>query len=141
MSITLLRWTGRTVLVALILFFGLIVYRLVRESIARSKYRADYPPPGQMVSLDTHDIHLHCVGIGNPTVVFEADLDQLGSSSWSLVQSKVEQYEALKISTRDAGEAEVSLGHWQDEIRWRHLDAQVVEIEAEARRNRDGTWE
>ena len=59
----------------------------------------------------------------------------------ALVQSKVEQYEALKISTRDAGEAEVSLGHWQDEIRWRHLDAQVVEIEAEARRNRDGTWE
>ena len=92
MSITLLRWTGRTVLVALILFFGLIVYRLVRESIARSKYRADYPPPGQMVSLDTHDIHLHCVGIGNPTVVFEADLDQLGSSSWSLVQSKVGEF-------------------------------------------------
>jgi len=66
-----------------------MAYILVRESSARSQYRADYPPPGQMVSLGTHDIHWHCIGVGKPSVVFEADLDEYGSLSWSLVQSQV----------------------------------------------------
>jgi pimeloyl-ACP methyl ester carboxylesterase len=87
--ITVLRWVGRVLLGGLILFLGLIIYLLVRESITRSKYRADYPPPGKMVSLDTHDIHLNCVGTGSPTVVFEADLDQYGSLSWVPVQERI----------------------------------------------------
>jgi pimeloyl-ACP methyl ester carboxylesterase len=87
--IAVLRWSGRVLLVGLCLFLALIAYLLVRESIARSKYRAEYPPPGKMVSLDTHDIHLYCVGAGSPTVVFEADLDQYGSLSWDSVQGEV----------------------------------------------------
>ena len=79
--IAILRWAGRILLGGLVLFLGVIVYLLIREVIARNKYRAEYPPPGQMVSLETHDIHLHCVGEGSPTVVFEADLDQYGSLS------------------------------------------------------------
>jgi len=71
-----LRWVGRILLVGLFLFLGLVAYMLIRESIARSKYRAEYPPAGQMVSLGTHDIHLHCIGVGKPSVVFEADLDE-----------------------------------------------------------------
>jgi pimeloyl-ACP methyl ester carboxylesterase len=87
-----LRWTGRIVLAALILFLGLIAYMLIRESIARNKYRAEYPPPGRMVSLDTHAIHLHCVGTGSPTVVFESDLDQYGSLSWDSVQGEIGEF-------------------------------------------------
>ncbi len=93
----MLRCIGRILLVALILFLGLIAYMLVRESIARSKYRAEYLPPGQMVSLGTHDIHLHCVGTGNLTVVFESDLDQLGSLSWSLVQRSGTIYSRMQL--------------------------------------------
>jgi pimeloyl-ACP methyl ester carboxylesterase len=85
----ILRWAGWILLVALVLFVGLIAFMLIRESMARSEYRAAYPPPGKMVSLGSHDIHLHCVGTGSPTVVFEADLDQLGSLSWDAVQSEV----------------------------------------------------
>ena len=87
--IGILRWSGRIFLVALILFLGLIIYLLVRESMARSKYRSEYPPPGQMVNLETHRIHLYCVGSGKPTVVFEADLDQYGSLSWVPVQETI----------------------------------------------------
>jgi pimeloyl-ACP methyl ester carboxylesterase len=76
----------------LCLFLALIAYLLVRESIARSKYRAEYPPPGQMVNLGTHSIHLHCVGAGSPTVVFEADLDQYGSLSWDSVQGDIGKF-------------------------------------------------
>ena len=86
---SILRWGGRIVLIGLCLFLGLIAYLLIRESITRSKYRAEYPPPGQMVRLETHDIHLHCVGTGTPTVVFEADLDQYGSLTWDSVQGGI----------------------------------------------------
>jgi pimeloyl-ACP methyl ester carboxylesterase len=89
LAISTLRWIGRTLLVVLILFSGLITYLLVRESITRSKYRALYPPPGKMVSIGTHDIHLNCVGSGSPTVVFESDLDQYGSLSWVPVQERI----------------------------------------------------
>ncbi|MFN2120264.1 MAG: alpha/beta fold hydrolase [Anaerolineales bacterium] len=85
----ILRWSGRILLGALILFAGLIVYLLVRETIARNRYRAEYPPPGRMISLGTHDIHLYCVGAGSPTVVFESDLDQYGSLSWNSVQGEI----------------------------------------------------
>lgn len=91
-SISLLRWVARIFVVALILFLGLITFLLIGESIARSKYRAAYPPPGKMVSLDTHDIHLHCVGAGTPTVILEADLDQFGSLSWDSIQSEVGKF-------------------------------------------------
>jgi pimeloyl-ACP methyl ester carboxylesterase len=89
---TILRWIGRIVLVALILFLGVLAYLLIRESIARGKYRAKYPPPGRMVSIETHDIHLHCVGTGSPTVVFESDLDQYGSLSWNSVQGEIGEF-------------------------------------------------
>jgi pimeloyl-ACP methyl ester carboxylesterase len=87
--ISVLRWIKRIFLAGLFLFLGLIIYLLGRESITRNNYRADYPPPGIMVSVDTHNIHLNCVGSGSPTVVFEADLDQYGSLSWVPVQARV----------------------------------------------------
>ena len=92
MLITILRWSGRIFLGALVLFLGLIIYLLVRESLARNKYRAEYPPPGQMISLETHNIHLYCVGAGSPTVVFESDLDQYGVLSWVSVQGEIGKY-------------------------------------------------
>ena len=87
--LAILRWTGRIFLAGLILFLGLIAYLLVRESLTRNKYRAEYPPPGKMVDIGTHAIHLNCVGSGSPTVVFEADLDQYGSLSWVPVQEAI----------------------------------------------------
>ena len=83
--ISIVRWIGRILLGVLIALLVLIAFLLIRESITRSKYRAEYPPPGQMIDLGTHEIHLNCVGTGSPTVVFEADLDQYGSLSWICV--------------------------------------------------------
>ncbi len=89
---TVLRWAGRILVVVLCLFLVFVVYLLVRESITRSKYRTEYPPPGQMVDLGTHEIHLNCVGSGTPTVVFESDLDQYGSLSWVSVQDEIGKF-------------------------------------------------
>jgi len=42
-------------------------YETVRESLdARA-----YPPPGQLVDIGGHRLHLHCTGTGSPTVVLE----------------------------------------------------------------------
>jgi len=90
--IAIMRWGGRIFLVILVLFSSLIAYLLVHESIVRNKYKAEYPPPGQMVGLETHNIHLYCVGTGSPTVVFESDLDQYGSLSWNSVQGEIGKY-------------------------------------------------
>jgi pimeloyl-ACP methyl ester carboxylesterase len=46
------------------------------------------PPPGRLVDVGGHRLHLHCTGSGGPTVVLDAALG--GSSvSWSLVQPAV----------------------------------------------------
>ena len=66
-----------------------MIFGLIRESITRNNYHAEYPAPGQMVTVGDHDIHLYCVGNGTPTVVFESDLDQYGSLSWNAVQGEV----------------------------------------------------
>jgi pimeloyl-ACP methyl ester carboxylesterase len=89
LAFSALVWLGRTLLMGLLLLFALIIYLLIRESVARDRYRAQYPPPGRMVSIGTHDIHLNCVGSGGPTVVFESDLDQYGSLSWAPVQQEI----------------------------------------------------
>jgi pimeloyl-ACP methyl ester carboxylesterase len=45
----------------------LAIYETVRESLdARA-----YPPPGQLVDIGGHRLHLHCTGSGSPTVVLE----------------------------------------------------------------------
>ena len=45
-------------------------------------------PPGRLVDIGTHRLHLHCAGDGAPTVVFDAALGA-SSLSWSLVQPSV----------------------------------------------------
>ena len=49
------------------------------------------PPPGRLVPIDTHRLHLHCSGEGRPTVVFDAALGA-SSLSWSLVQPQVARF-------------------------------------------------
>ena len=89
---SILGWIGKIIAGIFILLLGLLVFGLIRESITRAKYHAEYPAPGEMVTVGNHDIHLYCVGEGTPTVVFEADLDQYGSLSWNSVQGEIGKY-------------------------------------------------
>ncbi|MBI3049896.1 MAG: alpha/beta hydrolase [Acidobacteria bacterium] len=45
-------------------------------------------PPGQLVDIGTHRLHLRCAGEGTPAVVFDAALGA-SSLSWSLVAPRV----------------------------------------------------
>jgi pimeloyl-ACP methyl ester carboxylesterase len=66
------------------------------------------PPPGRLVSIGTHRLHIRCDGDGAPTVIFDAALG--GSSlSWSLVQPTVARltqactYDRAGFGWSDAG--------------------------------------
>src|SRR5690606_34429958 len=50
--------------------------------------RQAYPPPGQMIDVGGHHLHVDCQGEGDPTVVLEAGMSGW-STDWVLVQPEV----------------------------------------------------
>src|SRR5215203_6035924 len=62
------------------------IYQVVATQIDQSTY----PPPGEMVDVGTHSLHINCVGRGSPTVILEAA--NLGiSAHWVRVQQQLAQ--------------------------------------------------
>ena len=55
-------------------------------------------PPGKMIDVSGHKMHLHCTGKGKPTVVVENGFDEY-SFDWVLVQERVEKF--ARICTYD----------------------------------------
>src|SRR5687768_4827992 len=64
------------------LLLGLALLGAGFESLAEAADARAYPPPGQLVDVGGHRLHLHCVGAGGPTVVIEA-----GQGDWSATWS------------------------------------------------------
>lgn len=58
------------------------------EAIAARADARAYPAPGRLVDVGGHRLHIHCIGVGSPTIVLDAGLG--GSSlDWSLVQPEL----------------------------------------------------
>ncbi len=77
----ILKWLFGALILLMIVGMG---YQLVGMVLDRSHY----PPPGQMVDVGGHRLHLYCTGKGSPTVVLEAAAPGW-SLYWSLVQPEV----------------------------------------------------
>jgi pimeloyl-ACP methyl ester carboxylesterase len=60
----------------------------VYELVAAARDAAAYPPPGRLVDVGSHRMHISCVGEGSPTVVFESGLANM-SADWANVQPAV----------------------------------------------------
>jgi pimeloyl-ACP methyl ester carboxylesterase len=58
-------------------------YETVRESIDGTAY----PPPGQLVDVGGHWLHLNCTGTGSPTVVLEPGLGEVSSAMVWIAQA------------------------------------------------------
>lgn len=73
------RWTLYPIVVVLAVAAIGGGYETVREALdARA-----YPPPGQLVDVGGHRLHLQCTGTGSPTVVLEPGLGATSSDmSW-----------------------------------------------------------
>jgi pimeloyl-ACP methyl ester carboxylesterase len=81
-----------------------------------------FPPPGALVDIGGHRLHLNCSGAGSPTVVLDSALG--GSSmSWSLVQpalariTRVCSYDRAGFGWSDAGPFPRTAGRIADELR------------------------
>jgi pimeloyl-ACP methyl ester carboxylesterase len=66
----------------------LAVAGAIYQAIATELAERAYPPPGEMVDVGGHRLHIDCVGQGSPTVVLDAGLGAF-SAQWVRVQRKV----------------------------------------------------
>jgi pimeloyl-ACP methyl ester carboxylesterase len=85
------RWFGRVIggllgVVAIFLTAGAL-YQLIGNALDQRRY----PPPGKLVDVGGHRLHLYCTGAGNPTVVLEA-MSAGWSLYWSTVQPEVAKF-------------------------------------------------
>lgn len=84
--------------VLLVTVIASLILSTVYQAIASSYDVSSYPPPGQLVNIGNHHLHIRCMGEGNPTVVMEAGIS--GSSlDWILVQPEIAK--AARVCTYD----------------------------------------
>ena len=101
----LLRWLSLGLLALLPLLVGGM---WIAGRIAQSGLSKEYPPLGQRVDIGGQRLHLHCTGEGDPTVLFEAGLNEF-SVQWTLVQGEVAKfaracaYDRAGLGWSDAG--------------------------------------
>ena len=83
--VRLLKWVviGVGCLVIAVLLGG-AVYQVVAESRDRERF----PPPGRLVDVDGRLMHLHCRGLGSPTVVVEQGLNGV-AASWDEIHQRM----------------------------------------------------
>jgi len=81
-------WTGRILLGLLALIVLLAASGATYEAIMRAGDARRYTPPGQLVDVSGHSLHLNCVGQGSPTVVLDAGLGAF-SLDWGAVQPQI----------------------------------------------------
>ena len=105
---------GFAVVVTLVVLGGLVFQRI---GSARDLRR--FPPPGQMIDVGGHRLHIHCTGGGTPTVVMDSGFPGT-SLSWTFVQPEVAKF------TRACSYDRAGLG-WSDGGPMPRTSRQIVE--------------
>src|SRR5215204_881020 len=67
---------------------ALAVIGAIYQVVATQIDQRTYPPPGEMVDVGTHLMHINCVGRGSPTVILESGLGNM-SADWANIQPEV----------------------------------------------------
>ena len=89
-----------------------------------------FPPPGRLIDLETHRLHLDCRGASTPSVIFDAALGA-SSLSWSLVQPDVSRftracaYDRAGFGWSEAGPLPRTAARIADELRTLLMRASV----------------
>jgi pimeloyl-ACP methyl ester carboxylesterase len=80
-----------------------------------------HPPPGELVDIGSHRLHIRCAGQGMPAVIFDSALGA-SSLSWSLVQPAIARitracsYDRAGFGWSDAGPMPRTAGRIADEL-------------------------
>lgn len=86
-----MRWLWRVLIGGLVLLLGLGGLTWLAGTWAKANLAKQSPAPGQLIDVGGYNLHLHCQGQGNPTVLLEAGLNDF-SVQWALVQPAVAQF-------------------------------------------------
>jgi len=88
-----LLWSAVAILV-------LLIIGAIYQAIATEIDQRRYPPPGELVEVGDHHLHIHCVGEGSPTVILESTSDGT-SANWGWVQPEVAK--STRVCAYDRG--------------------------------------
>jgi pimeloyl-ACP methyl ester carboxylesterase len=61
------------------------------QAIATAIDKRIYAPPGQLVDVAGHRMHIHCMGSGSPTVILDASPGNT-AANWGLIQPEVAKH-------------------------------------------------
>lgn len=115
---TTLIWLGRL----LILVMGLGLIGAIYEALAEAADEKAYPPPGQLVDVGGHRLHINCIGTGSPTVIIEAGLGDWSTSWGRTVQPEVSKttrvctYDRAGMGWSDPGPLPRDAAHFAQEL-------------------------
>src|SRR5215207_3358345 len=73
-------WIRRGLVWMIAGLLALAVIGAIYQAIATMIDERAYPPPGEMVDVGDHSLHINCIGHGSPTVILEAA--NFGMSAW-----------------------------------------------------------
>ena len=83
-------WIRRGLVWLVVGLLALAVIGAIYQVVATQIDQRTYSPPGKMVDVGTHSLHINCLGEGSPTVILEAA--NLGMSAhWVRVQQQLAQ--------------------------------------------------
>ena len=114
---------GFAVLVTLLVLTGMIF-----QAIGSARDARRFPPPGRLVSVGGHRLHIYCIGKGTPAVVMDSGFPA-SSLSWTFVQPAVARfthvcsYDRAGLGWSDAGPMPRSSRQIVDELRALLLNA------------------
>jgi pimeloyl-ACP methyl ester carboxylesterase len=83
-------WIRRGLVWMIAGLLALAVMGAIYQAIATEIDQRTYPPPGELVDVGDHSLHINCVGQGSPTVILESALGAM-SAHWVRVQQQVAQ--------------------------------------------------
>jgi pimeloyl-ACP methyl ester carboxylesterase len=86
------RWVKRALVGLCALIIVGVSAGAAYQWIATRRDLAANPPPGRLVDVGGHRLHILCTGSGEPTVVLESGLGGAGTVGWSLVQPEVSKF-------------------------------------------------
>lgn len=69
-------------------FFALVITGVLYQATGLARDARRFPPPGELLDVGGHRLHVVCRGHGSPAVVLESAI-AASSLSWSCVQSEV----------------------------------------------------
>src|SRR4051812_48250326 len=81
----------RGLLALALLLVALPVLGFSYEMIMAAVDTQRFPPPGKLIGVDGHQLHLNCTGSGGRTVVLDAGLG-CWSLEWSAVQPEIAKF-------------------------------------------------